>query len=116
MLADLGPNDRRILASEGHADLTIEVLTRRSESLYLSLAHYHSQADQLVPYPEMTVFVDFNGRHAEALTLLDGSRFESVYTVHSDQPAIEARIRRSLDRYLANWLCLLFIQDHQLPN
>jgi uncharacterized protein YqiB (DUF1249 family) len=114
ILLDLRSRERRVLVAEGHPDLEIHVLGHRDERLYLSLAHFHPLAGHVLPLPEITVVVDLEAARAEALSLLAGTEFRTACGTGAAAPAGGHRF--DLDRYLANWLCLLFIEGHELPS
>lgn len=100
---------------KGFMDLNLDVMERTDDELRIALSHYFEQNGDLVPDPDMEVRVYLidGWEKAEALTYQDQRTYNEVYP---EPNKVIPDLKRSLNRFLAQWLKNCVDQGHDLSN
>ncbi|MEI8388282.1 MAG: DUF1249 domain-containing protein [bacterium] len=94
------------LKNSGYMDLSVELLEKNTEFIFLSLTHYGKLNGDLMADPDMTVRINPKNKTAEALTYQND--YISVYhEVYPEVNKINLLYKKQLNDFLHTWLCNL---------
>ncbi len=98
---------------DGHMSLNVDVLSKKSQRLIIALSHYYQHpCGDMIPDPDMQLYVDGQVGFVEALTYQDSLIYNTV--VSADKKRRDQTLRRSLNNFLSQWLKNCLAQGHQL--
>jgi uncharacterized protein YqiB (DUF1249 family) len=89
----------RFEAGPAFMPLTLDVLDQKGSCFRIALAHYFEMNGDLVPDPDMELWVDLRQRSVEALTFQDYRSYQEIYPGAPNSP-----LKTSLNSFLAIWL------------
>jgi uncharacterized protein YqiB (DUF1249 family) len=96
----------------GKLPLHVDVVSRTTNKLTITLGHSRAECGGIVIDPEMTVAVYLDRSMAEALTYRDAYMSNSVYS--PDKGHIDILAKRVLNDYLHTWLGNLIVAGHSI--
>ena len=106
------------LEAAGFMKLGVDILHRDAKGTVVALSHYYKHpSGDMIPDPDMVVYVDREKKQAQALSYQDMMIYTEVYpntdTFYGvlDNPDLAAQ--KSLNAFLAQWLKNLLAQGHK---
>ena len=94
----------------GFMDLNLDLLEKRGKVYTIALSHYYKHpSGDIIPDPDMTMLVDTEAQTVEALTYQDIYRYDEVYP----DGEVNQTMRRSLNKFLSQWLQNCIDQGHR---
>ena len=91
-------------------DLNLDLLEKRGKVYTIALSHYYKHpSGDIIPDPDMTMLVDTEAQTVEALTYQDIYRYDEVYP----DGEVNQTMRRSLNKFLSQWLQNCIDQGHR---
>lgn len=112
-IEELEQGEGRKSEVKGLMPLTLDVLHRDSEGVRIALAHNFEMNGDLVPDPDMEIYVYLldDWKKGEALTYQDQYTFQEVYPMPGK---VAPAVKKSLNSFLQFWLKNCINQGHRL--
>lgn len=108
----------RALEADQCMKLGVDILHKDDKGIVVALSHYykHSSGD-LIPDPDMTLYISKREKRVYALTYQDMYRYDEVYsdcdTFSGELLHSNFFIKQSLNAFLGQWLLNLIEQGHK---
>ena len=97
----------------GFMDLHLDRLEKNGDLHKIALSHYYKHpSGDMIPDPDMTMWVDTAAQSVEALTYQDVYRYDEVYP----DGIVNQSIKKSLNSFLSQWLQNCIDQVHRLAD
>lgn len=98
----------------GYMDFNLEVLDRDKTGFYIAISHYYEQNGDLVPDPDMEIFVNTTKKTVEALHFQDAYHYVEVYPDKRNRDLFSKHQKKDQNDFLADWLKNLKNQGHKI--
>ena len=98
----------------GYMDFNLELIDEDEKGFYLAISHYYKQNGDMVPDPDMEIFVDINKKTVEALHFQDAYHYVEVYPDKRNRDLFSKNQKKEQNEFLAFWLKNLKDQGHKI--
>lgn len=98
----------------GYMDFNLELIDKDEKGFYLAISHYYKQNGDMVPDPDMEIFVDINKKTVEALHFQNAYQYVEVYPDKRSRDLFSKFQKKDQNDFLADWLKNLKNQGHKI--
>lgn len=98
----------------GYMDFNLEVLDRDNDGFYIAISHYYVANGDMIPDPDMEIFVNIKKKTVEALHFQDVYRYIEVYPDKRNRDLFSKHQKKDQNEFLADWLKNLKNQGHKI--
>lgn len=89
------------LDSDCMMDLNLDILHRENNTVRIALSHYYKHpTGDMIPDPDMEIFVDFNAKSATSKTYQDIMQYQTVDL----NGEVDESFEHALNEFLHQWL------------
>lgn len=103
--------DRWKFTASGFMDLSVEIINREADNIYIALSHYYEQAGDLVADPDMELKLMTNHKMVLPIAFQQAHIYRRVFSY--DEKQINRKELTGQSQFLSQWLRNIKSQGHQ---